>query len=92
MNVDISTLISKVIGVNVDITGYRGTDSMPDCDYVICWYVLQTPFTLTTDQYNFFVMSGQPWNARQNNLSTNPDAYQTVYNLAPWAAPLTSDL
>lgn len=58
MNIDLSQLVPKTLGVNVDITGYRGTDSMPDCNYVICWYVLQTPYTMTTEQYNFFVMAG----------------------------------
>lgn len=58
VNIDLSQLVPKTLGVNVDITGYRGTDSMPDCNYVICWYVLQTPYKMTTEQYNFFVMAG----------------------------------
>jgi hypothetical protein len=40
VNIDLTQLVSKLLGVQSDITGYRGTDSMPDCGYVYCWYVV----------------------------------------------------
>ena len=43
VNIDLTTIVSKTLGVTSDITGYRGTDSMPDCNYVTCWYIVQTP-------------------------------------------------
>lgn len=60
---------------------------MPDCGYVYCWYIVQTPYTLTQAQHDFFKYPGQPYNIRNNNLSTNLEAYQTVYNLAPFKIP-----
>jgi len=57
---------------------------MPDCMYVTCFYVVQSPYTITTAQRAFFEYPGQSCNARKAAMGKNPDAYQTVYNFAPF--------
>lgn len=64
VNIDLTQLVSKILGVQSDITGFRATDSMPDCGYVTCWYLIVNSYTMTTAQRDFFVYPGQPYNAR----------------------------
>jgi hypothetical protein len=47
ISVDFDKVVTKITGSTSDITGYRGTDSMPDCAFPICWWIIQTPQTCT---------------------------------------------
>ena len=46
-SVNLTMLTGKSFGMFEDLTGYAGTDSMPDCPYRTCWYLLEKLFSLT---------------------------------------------
>ena len=70
---DLSQLFGKTIAMNQSMLGYKGSDTMPSCD-VVCWYVLVEPMTLTTDTYNAIVAKtpGVTFNNRDIQAQTNP--------------------
>ena len=83
MNVDPSILLSQIAGVQTSVTGYSGSDSIPECTLYLCWYVVNQPFTITTAQRDFFVYPNQV----SNNRSTNLYSYKTAtqFNAGPFA-------
>lgn len=52
--IDLNKVVPKTTGATNIIYGYSGTDTMPDCGPV-CWYVIESPQTITTAQRDFFV-------------------------------------
>jgi hypothetical protein len=48
VTVDINSILNKVGGMTNTVSGYSGTDTMPDCGKV-CWYIVNQPQTITTE-------------------------------------------
>jgi hypothetical protein len=49
ISVDLSILLTQISGVLSTVSGYLGTDTMPNCDKTLCWYVVNEPYTITKD-------------------------------------------
>mmetsp|Transcript_4749 Transcript_4749/g.8126 ORF Transcript_4749/g.8126 Transcript_4749/m.8126 type:complete len:159 (-) Transcript_4749:84-560(-) len=68
---DISQLLKVDAAMDSYISGYIGTDTMPDCSLRLCWYVYEEPFLLTQSQLDFFKAKSPdvPHNAREANAA-----------------------
>jgi hypothetical protein len=38
--IDLSLILTKTAGTTMNISGYSGTDTMPNCTSGICWYLI----------------------------------------------------
>ena len=63
VSIDLSSILPKTAEVTNNIYGYSGTDTMPGCENV-CWYVIETPQTISKAQHDFFKLPGKDSNAR----------------------------
>jgi len=45
---NMSKLAPKSSAMFTNIQGYYGTDSMPDCPYITCWYLVEQVIPITT--------------------------------------------
>ena len=64
-SVNLTMLSDKSFGMFENLTGYAGTDSMPDCPYRTCWYLLEKAYTLSQAQFDFFKVPNVLSNNRQ---------------------------
>jgi len=53
------------------VSGYIGGDTKPPCTPGVCWYIYESPFAITDDMLNKFVVPNLKSNARMNNLSAD---------------------
>ena len=74
--IDLNRVIPKTTGATQIVYGYSGTDTMPGCE-AVCWYVVESPFTITTAQRDFFIYQSKASNARTTGLGN--DAYTAKF-------------
>jgi len=84
VTVDLNSILSKVGGTTNSVSGYSGSDTMPDCGKV-CWYIVNQPQQINSTQLNFFMYSGVPYTIK------NPNQYNAntilMYNNGIFATP-----
>jgi len=83
-----------MIAATDNIYGYPGTDTMPGCDSV-CWYALETPYSISQAQLDFFTLtdSGTKYDSNARLTGLGSDDYTTKYfwygAFAPTPTPIT---
>ena len=82
LKVDLDILLTQISGVLNTVSGYLGTDTMPNCDKTLCWYIVNEPYTITTAQLLFF-QTYMP-NNRKTFLFSESTATSTYYNTGPF--------
>ena len=70
VTIDLNKVLPKTTGATNIIYGYSGTDTMPGCG-AVCWYVVESPQTITTAQRDFFIYESNASNARTTGLGND---------------------
>jgi len=75
---DLSKLLGFAAHMKSDVVGYTGTDTIPNCTKLVCWYLYLKPFTITQEQIDFFKVPGVKSNARVTNISAGGTHYSKI--------------
>ena len=70
MKVDLSTIMPRDYGLNHNVSGYTGSDSMPPCNGRQCNYFLEDTYTITKEQLNNVKVEGVLYNNRMIQFGT----------------------
>ena len=75
---DISKILGFGAGMNSDIVGYIGSDSMPTCKTAVCWYLYLKPFNITAAQLKAFQVEGVDNNYRGTDFTKDAKYYNKI--------------
>ena len=62
ININLKSILNSQIGSKPIYYNYEGSFTMPNCDEVVNWYILDKTFTLTSAQYRLFT---REWENKQ---------------------------
>jgi carbonic anhydrase len=64
---DLSSILTPDFSLNNYIMGYVGTNSVPNCERGVCWYIVKDVFSIGSDQLEKLKIPGVPFNNRQTS-------------------------
>ncbi len=53
-DLDLNKLVSPIDGTTQKIVGYLGSQNIPPCKPIVCWYLYTKPMTLSQKQFDVF--------------------------------------
>ena len=86
-NLDLNLLFPKTQAMTTQMYGYVGTDTMPDCTDLMCWYINMPAQTITQATLDMLKDPSVEYNNRATNLGANPPGGKYLNNGALYQAP-----
>lgn len=81
VTIDVGKILTQITGVTNTVSGYRGSDTMPNCSNPVCWYVVNEAFPITTEQLAFFQAQG----ANNRSVDINTATVLEYWNAGPFS-------
>lgn len=75
---DLTQILTPTFAMENFISGYYGSDTMPDCLTTFIWYLVETPFEISQKQLDYFKVDNVKWNNR--NIITKNTKKIELYN------------